>query len=85
MFSRLFAADHELIIHARDAGQTRHGVFGQGLVGRFGDRPGQNDDTVFGINLDGIVLEGGFECIGRCCGRLDAAVRVGGAHLRAGD
>ena len=57
MFSRLFAVDLQLIVHALDAGQTRHGVLGQGFVGCVGDRAGQGDNTVFGINLDGIVLE----------------------------
>ena len=85
MFSGLFAADEQFIVHTLDSGQACHGVLGQGLVGRGGDRPGQEDDTVFGIHLDGIVLEGGFECIRIGGGRLDAAVRAGGARRRAGD
>ena len=52
MFSRLFAADYELIVHAFDAGQTSHGILGQRLVGSGGDRSGQSDGTVFRINLD---------------------------------
>ena len=31
MFCGLFAANHQLIVHAFDAGQTRHGVFCQDL------------------------------------------------------
>ena len=52
MFSGLFAADLQLIVHALDAGQTRHGVLGQGFMGRFGDRSGQGDNPVFGFSFD---------------------------------
>src|ERR1017187_4244458 len=85
MFRRLFAADDQLIVHAFDAGQALHGVFGQRFVGRFGHRAGQGDDAVFGYRLDGIVLEVGFEDIRLCGGRLNAAVRAGRAQRRAGD
>jgi len=63
MFSGLFATDLQLIVHAYDAGQTRHGVLGQGYMGGFGDCSGQGDNTVFGYSRDGIVLEAGFEHI----------------------
>jgi hypothetical protein len=71
-----------LIVHALDAGQARHGVFGHGFVRRIGDRAGQGDDAVLGISLDGIVLEVGFERVGLRGGRLDAAVR---AAARSGE
>ena len=80
MFGGLFAGDFQFIVHALDAGQTRHGVLGQGLMGRLGDRAGQGDDAVFGFGLDGIVLEVGFEHVGLRGGRLNAAVRVGSPH-----
>ena len=80
MFRRLFAGDGQLVVHAVDAGQARHGVFGQGFVRLIGDRAGQRDDAVLGFNLDGIILEVGFEHIGLRGGRLDAAVRVRSAR-----
>jgi len=55
MFSRLFAADSQLIVHTLDAGQTRHGVFRQCFVRVFGNCAGQGDDSVLATGFDRIV------------------------------
>ena len=56
MFRRLVAFDQQLVVYTFDPRQTFHGVAGQGLVGRLGDRAGQRDHAVFGLCLYGIVL-----------------------------
>jgi hypothetical protein len=49
-------------------------------VGFLGDRSGQYDGAILGLDLDGIILEVGFEHIGLADGGLDAVVRLGRAQ-----